>query len=228
MDIYYLRLEGVNLQHVLSDTDQLSAVRGGSLLLRKAVKDIEKRFPKLMKISTGASVGLFRVEDETQAASLYNNVVNFLNKNYQHFTFVVDIQKASADFLKDKEAVLARNRFRQMQQLSLAIPPINRDIKVEPCKQDGLRPGVSKAGPRQERKTVSISVRDRYYYGRRQKRAFYREEIGQDLGLSFTNDLQEISTDKRFRNLNNKLASVYLDGNGFGKIQSCPICNRLI
>ena len=40
---YLLRVEGVNLSHVLEDTRQLSVRRGGSMLLRQAIKDLEKK-----------------------------------------------------------------------------------------------------------------------------------------------------------------------------------------
>jgi hypothetical protein len=113
MSTFYLRIEGVNLNYVLEDTNQLSVIRGGSLLLRQAVKDIEAKFPALRKISTGASVGLFQfeAEDEKEAKGLRDEkIVGFLSKDwrYKHFTFVVDVQAASDNFLSNKEAVLAR------------------------------------------------------------------------------------------------------------------------
>lgn len=40
---YLMRVEGVNLYHVLDDTRQLSVRRGGSMLLRQAIKDLEKK-----------------------------------------------------------------------------------------------------------------------------------------------------------------------------------------
>src|SRR2546423_1090500 len=96
MSAFYLRIEGVNLSYVLEDTNQLSVVRGSSLLLRQAVKDIEAKFPALRKISTGASIGLFQFETdgEEEIKGLHDKIVGFLSKDwrYKHFTFVVDIQ----------------------------------------------------------------------------------------------------------------------------------------
>ena len=37
---YYLRVEGVNLAHFVYDTQDLSTVRGGSLLLLRAVDEV--------------------------------------------------------------------------------------------------------------------------------------------------------------------------------------------
>jgi hypothetical protein len=229
---FYLRIEGVNLSYVLEDTDQLSVVRGGSLLLRQAVKDIEARFPNLKKISTGASIGLFEFKDDQPTAEkLRNDIAHYLNThaNYKHLTFVVDAQEARAGFLIDKEAVLARNRFRQMQQLSLTMPDRNTSI-YEPCEWDGVRPGDSCVEVRRdqgiERPPVSASIASRHNYGRKQKQKFYREETKEKgyvdpaiQSLDFAEDLHEIGGGSCFSILNDKIAVIYLDGNKFSKVQ---------
>lgn len=38
----YLRVEAQNLGNTLEDTDQLSVIRGGSLMLRNAIRSMEK------------------------------------------------------------------------------------------------------------------------------------------------------------------------------------------
>jgi hypothetical protein len=237
LSTFYLRIEGVNLSYVLEDTNQLSVVRGSSLLLRQAVKDIEAEFPALRKISTGASIGLFQFETdgEEEVKDLHDKIVGFLSKDwrYKHFTFVVDIQAAADNFLSDKEAVLARNRFRQLQQLSLAVPPQNTK-RHEPCKWDGLRSGNRKLRVREDQKivpkAVSESIIVRHAHGRPQKQRFYAQEIAEKCqdaatlpkikSLQFARDLHEIGGTSPYRNLNDKIAVIYLDGNGFSKIQA--------
>ncbi|MDY6992314.1 MAG: hypothetical protein SVR94_06870 [Pseudomonadota bacterium] len=223
---YYLRIEGVNLYAVLSDTSQISIIRGGSLLLREAIKIISKHFSQLEPISSGASVGLFEFDAETEQAAteLRQAVAERLNFHslLQHLTFVVDIQAAGEHFLIDKEAVLARNRFSQMRQLTIAMPYHNQNPKIGPCAIDNLRPASAPQEVRlqDEKKWVSQSVYKRLLYGRQQKRQFYRAETG--LKLPFTQDLSELAelkTDK-FNNLNNKIAVLYFDGNGFSGIQA--------
>ncbi len=236
MKEYYLRVEGVNLSSVLEDTAQLSVVRGGSLLLRNVIKDITKKWGekwkgKLEPISTGASMGLFRICSD-KPEDLCNQLATdlTLDPKFQHFTFVVDIQPGlKGDFRKTQEAITARSRFRQLQQLSLALPPSNQS-QSEPCKVDDLRPGDGRIKIRRttgiERPPVSRSVQERHNFGRRRKWKFYEEEITENGGvapeikaLRFSNELNEIAASTRFDNLKNKLAVVYFDGNGFGSIQ---------
>ena len=63
MTTYYLRIEAVNLVNFVYDTQDLSTIRGGSMLIREAVaRRIGQRFPDLEAVSVGASAGLFRFE----------------------------------------------------------------------------------------------------------------------------------------------------------------------
>ena len=239
MTEYYLRVEGVNLYSVLEDTEQLSVIRGGGLLLRNAIRMLGKAFQELEKVSSGASVGLFKftAQDENKAHGLAQRVSNWLNLHFrlQHFTFVVDVQaqQDGADFQHNKEAVLARNRFRQMQQLTVAMPEQSQSPQYKACDADNLRPAARTGSISGGTGTLSVSVFERLRYGSGQKRVFYREETsptGQAKGglkLSFTADLQDLATlsaeqakKPELRQLNNKIAVLYFDGNGFSKIQN--------
>lgn len=234
MKKYFLRVEGVNLFSVLEDTAQLSVVRGGSLLLRNAIRGITEKWQgkwkgKLEPISTGASMGFFRIcpdKPEDLCEQLATDLAQ--DPQFQHFTFVVDIQPELEGFRKTQEAITARNRFRQLQQLSLALPTRSQD-QSEPCEWDNLRPGDAVVEvKRDEGKlfNVSKSVKTRYDFGRQQKQAFYRNETLENdtvdpliEQLEFTHELDEIATSTQFSNLENKLAVLYFDGNGFGNIQ---------
>lgn len=235
MTEYYLRVAGVNLRQVVDDTVQLSVVRGSSLLLREAVKEIAETYAgKLTRISLGASVGLFglRADDIREAKAVRDDVADLLNlsDNYKHFTFVVDVCATGDEYVLDKETVLALNRFRQVQQLSLAMPTSNTNYRVSACDLDGVRPSQHRArvrrNPGENLPYVSESVKQRHDYGRIQKQEFYRQEtsvdglIDEDIrALRFTWDLQELTGNSGFRNLNDKLALIYIDGNAFGRIQ---------
>ncbi|WP_446009348.1 hypothetical protein [Candidatus Electrothrix sp.] len=165
---YLLRVEGVNLYHVLDDTRQLSVRRGGSMLLRQAIKDIEDKkditeLPGSWEtISSGASTGLFRFSANSSQSAQENkgHIVDFLNnhKQYRYFSFVVDVvplvkdekekpdkpdesQKSQKnDFRLSREAVLAKNRFCQFQQPTLTCHDMNTGEKAAPCAWDNLRP----------------------------------------------------------------------------------------
>ncbi|SEH08159.1 hypothetical protein [Candidatus Venteria ishoeyi] len=234
MPDYLLRIEGVNLDAVLNDTQDLNTIRGGSLLLRQAIADIEEKyFSEQNYISSGASVGLFRfsVTSEENAKQKQKEVVQFLNQdpNYCHLTFVVDIQASDmqdvGDFIQNKEKVLARNRFRQMQQASIALPEKNRDPHKQQgvCQLDNLRPSIKSDTVAQATRFVSSSVYQRRQYGRDQKKAeFYQQETHtQETGiknLRYTPDLTTLATCKGHP-LDHKIAVFYCDGNSFSNIQ---------
>ena len=227
---YYLQVEGVNLDNVLADTQNISVIRGSSLLLRQSIRDIEHRyFKEKACISSGASAGLFqfRAESEADAMQKRQDLVNYLNSDshYQHFTFVVNIQAAD-NFTKDKEKLLAKNRFQQMQQLSVVMPESSK--KQVECELDNLRPANRKARIKQklssesaseyrQKNSVSTSVHKRWQHGRKQRKEFYKQEAGLT-GYQVTKDLTTLATSKN-QKLNNKIAVFYCDGNGFGKIQ---------
>jgi hypothetical protein len=119
---HYLRVEGVNLAHVVADTADLSTRRGGSLLLLRAitrpgqppspppqghhaenVRDwLRARLgaDAVEEVSGGASSGLFALRCEGQGAKSAVTVRDDLAKwlrghpQYQHATFVVDVELA--------------------------------------------------------------------------------------------------------------------------------------
>ncbi len=234
---FLLRMAGVNIYKVWDDTTQLSTRRGGSLMLRDAVEAVAQKY-QLESISSGASEGLFEFRAAGLSAALYlrDEVVRFLagDEGYPHLTFVVDVHQnpAAADFNTAKEATIARNRFRQFQQPTLALPGLNKDPDAGPCAWDNLRPMVNdgewvkRLGAARQPNT-SLSVALRHDYGRRQKkRDFILHETGLEVQVS--DDLHKIAKAPEFGNLHNKLAVIYLDGNGFGKVQrECSSPNTL-
>jgi hypothetical protein len=214
---WLLRMEGVNLNAVLSDTDNISVRRGGSLLLRQAVLDITRKFT-LTPISTGASIGLFQTSGSAdEIDSLASNVCDYLKTgNYRHFTFVVNSHPLDDDFITSKEGVLAKNRWQQLQTVSLALPT---GAAPTCCEMDHLRPADAEQGIGQgdQQRSVSASVYSRHHYGRKQRQGFYQEEVG--TAYSVTDNLHDLSQNGGYGNLDNKMAVIYLDGNGFGALQ---------
>ncbi len=226
---FYLRLEGVNLNNFVYDTQDLSTVRGGGLLLLDAVKiaqnvSLQGAAISLVPISTGASSGLFEFEtsDKEAVEHVRRAVDTLLNQDARlgHATFVVDVQPAGSDFVLDREATLARNRWRQMSQPSLAVPTQNTQTTVEVCKVDHVRPATDvRPGPKSEEK-VSGSVKERSKYGRGEKHSFYGKLASRSKGWQFAHDFNELAADNSRGNLDRKIAVIYFDGNGFGKLQN--------
>src|SRR5882672_11540855 len=112
-------MEAVNIHQFISDCEDLSTVRGGGLLLLDSPHRLKRKFSLLEPITVGGSSGLFEFNaaGEEEAGKLRDDAESFFNADPQlcHATFVVDITAASGNFLKDRETVLAKNRWRQMQ-----------------------------------------------------------------------------------------------------------------
>jgi len=220
----FLRMEGVNLSTFVEDTQDLSTIRGGSLLLLRAVERVQEKF-SLDPISTGASAGLFRctLRESMSPDGLRKQVEDFLNheEKLQHATSVVDViedltgEDPNAGFVIHRERLLALNRWQQMQSPTLAVP---KNIAAsQPCAFDGVRPATktSKSG-----ELISESAWVRNKYGRDQKQSLYTKETGLADLPKFVNDLDELSDDPSQGRLHHKIAVIYLDGNKFGEKQN--------
>jgi len=272
MNDHLLRIEAVNLEHVLYDTDQLSVIRGGGLLALKGARalcDLAIAMPpesepkqrpfwrRLLDrlglaasvgpvpesiegelISSGASVGLYRVSlPDTDTPRRYTQVVaKYLRDCYPHHTFAVDLEPLPTGedgFENAHERVIARNRFRQLQQISCALPEAasQGDGTAGPCQWDDLRPAatvmarkVGGAGT-MRKLSISASAKDRFDSGSGEKKKEFLRHASGIGDLDYTDDFEEIATDfEQDYRLRNKLAVLYFDGNRFGKLQSS--CKR--
>jgi hypothetical protein len=224
MNTYYLRMEGVNIANVIGDTQDLSTIRGGGLLLLHAVKEAKELMSNLHQISTGASAGLFSFTagSTEEAAKVRDDLQkHFKNEEkYKHFTFVIDIAEKTDNFAHDRELLLALNRYRQIQSPSIAIP--SREYRCKhPCTTDLVRPqSIVEKHYGKDGARISESVYQRRTYGKEQKQTFYENETGISGLKKFASDFGSIGSDSGKGNLNNKLAIIYLDGNGFGNLQT--------
>jgi len=250
---YYLRVEGVNLDQFVYDTQDLSTIRGGGLLLLQATRPetLAGILPKGAELVTsGASQAMFRFAANTpsEAQTVRQQVETFLRRRYRHATFVVDVTEDTGDFALAREALLARNRWRQMQSLSLAVPEPSRhpaaDFGRPYCSVDMIRPAaVSNRSRNREKQRVSRSVKARVDFGRRAKQEFYARELGLDPASVPRDpvawDFRQIaargpcraSGDRQepdaLRHLHDKIAVLYVDGNAFGAIQRAS-CNDVM
>jgi hypothetical protein len=215
---HYLRVEAMNLSAFLDDTKDVSAVRGGGLLLLDAIEDLS-RLPGLEALSTGASVGLFGIAPGHDPQRVRTAALQRLHTGgTRHTTFVADVLPSTGDFVRDRERLLAANRWQQLAAPSLAMPSLAPDSR-EPCELDGVRP-ATRLSPKAGRNwNVSASVQARREHGRDAKQGFYKKLLGADLTRPFSQDLEDLSDDAQRGNLHHKIAILYADGNGFGAIQ---------
>jgi hypothetical protein len=227
---YLLRVEGVNFANFVTDTQDLSTIRGGGLLLLRAAEGIAKglqgEFPNIRRVrevTSGASIGLFEVEidGEDGADRIREGAGRWLqqHKELRHATIALDIEplQQASDFSEVVQSLIARNRWRQMQSLSVTLDSASSD-KV--CEVDKVRPAVTEEWIHGKDRWVSQSVLDRRRYGRDEKQAFYGKEADRAVSAGFAQDLDELSSDPGKGNLHRKIAIIHLDGNAFGKIKT--------
>ena len=205
MNKYYLRIEGVNLNNFVYDTQDLSTIRGSGLAILEAVNlldDIEITFDsktiKLEKTSSGASAGLFgfTADDSVNQKDFIEAVRNYLidSKSVLRFaTFVIDVLPVGDNFQTDREKIVAENRWRQMQSPRLAIPKFKKDksdnsLKRVSCEVDSVRHAEVKERFKGGEKEVSESISKRRKFGKDEKQKFIKREIE-----DYFDDLTKIS-----------------------------------
>ncbi len=227
MPDYLLRVEGINQSHFITDCQELSTVRGGSLLLLAAVKTLTANVTGLEPVSLGASVGLFKFQspDAAAAEAVRSKVRTHLRTHaqYRHATFAADVVPETADFPKDVERVTAKNRRWQWAEPSLSLDHLYGTAAADACAVDLVRPATDKTWIARVEKNVSASVKIRHAHGQDQKRQLYEDET-KITGLTYVSTLEDLTM--RFPkkttipgNLYGKMAVIYLDGNDFGKTQ---------
>jgi hypothetical protein len=243
MKKHYLRIEGVNLDNFVYDTQDLSTIRGSGLAVLNAVNRLdgeEITGLTLHKISSGASAGLFEFEgdviDEMGFCEEVRTVLTNKIEAVRYATFAIDILPAvDEDFKLVREKTLAKNRWSQMQSPRISIPAFGTDtsdgFKRVSCEVNSLRRVNQKRTFKSGKKEVSDSVATRREYGSKEKQNFVKNELKDFFEVSrikhkFAWDFDSLTFAKRDGvntldkgNLHHKMAVIYLDGNNFGKKQ---------
>ncbi len=192
-------------------------------------------------ITKGASWGLFNLNlPHEQASTIKSEVIKSFNTNphYKHATIVVDLLENTGptNYQTDRDSLQTLNHWQQMQAPSLAICKQG----IQSCAIDKVRPACKKRDLKDKYKEddyISESVNQRRNYGRKQKKMFYQyiankvaEKTKEETDLqlvkelskkTFTLDLTALSQSPEHGILHGKVAYIYIDGNGFGKIQKC-------
>jgi hypothetical protein len=238
---YLLRVEAVNLLGVVADTEQLSTIRGGGLMLLHAMDEVKAALVALVgadavqAISTGASIGLFQLTTADWQAARAAARARLQVPPFQHATFLIELvpfDPSKPDgLLVAAEEVLALVRWRQQQTRSLVMPPPGVNGV---CALDRTRPTTTTIFyPAGQETPVSTSVRDRYCYGRQQKQRLYRNVVGaerfdvstqgagtENVDDKFVFDLQTLTAHPDAPHpLHGKMAVLYVDGNSFSETQ---------
>ena len=226
---YYMRVEAINLQHFVYDTNDISTIRGGSFILLEAINNIARQgtFNKkyLCSISTAASQGLFSFDcdNEDEAKTLEIEVLKFLDKETDgHATFVTAIEPENDNFsliLEKLEAQIHRQQWR--------IPTVRIPEFVATAQEDfldGWRPGAQgyKSGdPNISNAKISAATKFRREHGVPLKHQLFHELLGDDKYKDnlCAKSLGELASHRKKGVLDGKIAFIHIDGNNFGSIR---------
>ncbi|MBN2093061.1 hypothetical protein JW964_25785 [candidate division KSB1 bacterium] len=229
MPKYFLRIEPVNFENAIYDTNDISTIRGASFMLLNAFDQLKDQFQEY-DIGTSASVGLFafEAENEDAAKKIRQNIITSepLAKIKEYATVLHKMEKAdtSLEFPLIMQKLQADVRWQQYQTPTLLLP--FDIISSEPCKLDGVRPAVKDDYKGAEKIKVSNSVYSRRNPGKDLRQEVYEKILGERPKYAFTNDLEALSTDTKRGNLNGKIAFIHLDGNRFGSARNKKCNNK--
>lgn len=210
----YLRVEAQNMGNTLFDTDKLPILRGGSLMLRNAIRGVEQLLvpDHADRVRVGAEAAVFKLKGDPEDA--IQRVRTHLAANAKQFTFAVVAVNAKSD-VDGMDRALALARWQQGRRPRLAPEP---DTGSDVCAYTRVR--AAESTDLATGKPVSYSALNRGDYGREQRHAFYLAEAGADVadGLRFVDDLEELTSHSPYRALEGKMAVIVMDGNSFGEL----------
>jgi len=243
---YLMRVEAVNFDSFVTDTHDLSTIRGGGLLLldAPALLDSDNR---LKRIYSGASTAVYRfhAESDAQADKIRRDVEDRLHEGPRSgATILVVFEElpGADDFPKAMRSLQNKIRWRQLQSPSVVYPPLTpAPTRIDEL--DDIRPALERPEmlrPPRPRTTagrgapmvLSETTFERREHGREEKRRFYasRGEWGGAHWAGefpfhtgeYVNDFDELSSHPDKGRTKDKIAVIYLDGNRFGQIaKSC-------
>ena len=213
---WYLRIEAVNLDHSVFDTHNISTIRGGSFNILNAVSEVAIKISELQVISTGASVGIFRITDSTENEKnlILKKVLGYLQCTYGDFaTFVYEVlQREEGEKLNNVIKRLTAGCFWQQYQTPSIVFP-NTFGSVGECFLDGVRP--SEPNPiaiGSVERYISKAVEVRRTKGIKLRNDLYTKLLGGKNNVKFTDDIEELAGGE-------EIAFIHFDGNKFGKIR---------
>jgi len=229
MPKYYIQAEAFNLDNIISDTYDISTIRGGSFMLLDAVERLPTFIPALDRISTAASKGVFAYEDPEDLAAqkkvMVQRVLRVLHDITQsHATFLVAVEEEIPNNFSLVLAHLDADVRRQQWRMPTVVVPSFRDTDQE-CYLDGWRPGVVTLPYAVDAK-ISESADFRRSVGREIKQHIFSKLLKDPTYKDdlVAKDLGKLANDGQKGILNGKIALIHVDGNSFGRIRNA-VCD---
>lgn len=227
MGSFLLRVEGVNFDATVYETNDISTIRGASLALLRLgdhVLDALTALPGVQNpelVFNGASQAVLSGETSLSADTLRQQVADRLagvdSPPFSALTTVVDVVevdgKGIAEATRQAEA---RNASRQFRQWTLEPQPFSKKAR-HADDLDRVRPVLD------EEKT-NTQLENKKEFGREARQTFYEQELQELLpsgtGVTFTDNLPDMIANPPPdvpEAVRSKIAVFYADGNDFGK-----------
>jgi hypothetical protein len=213
---WYLRIEAVNLDYSVFDTNDISTIRGGSSLLLDVVSTLsdQPQFTALEKISVGASTGLYRIAANGNEIKAITQAVkdHFQKEPYSYFAvFVIAtaIRKQGESLSDLNNRLIAECALQQYQTPSFSFP--SPDVTKEQCDFDGVRPAVEAIKAKDKKASRAVYIRREK--GRELRKSLYsRCSADNPQDIELPDHLEELAG-------NEDIALIHFDGNRFGNIR---------
>ncbi len=203
-------VEGVNFSSCLYDTNDLSVIRGSSLLYEKFAEDFAARAP----LWAGASMAVY--DSDGEAETLVTALEEAAREEpYRHLSFAIGTGRSEAE-------AQARARVAQMQSWSLPDPGVAGAWRHDSL--DGVRPADPHVHD-EIKGHLSPSVAARLAAGRDAARSQARlvtlgATTEQLEGIRFAQDFEDLIAEPPWwvpETMARKIAVIHLDGDGFNK-----------
>ena len=209
MPKFLLSIEAINIYKFVLDSQDLSTIRGGGILLLEAPESgSQAAGVTLNKITSGASRAVYSFQAETSEIVVQNLRNHFANHaKYSHATISVECVEASGGFLEGLERLTAITRRNQMRSPSFSLNCLAGNNGV--CNTDLTRAAAVPNG-------MSASVSARRSHGLVQKQHFLTSAANIPANsVQFSHDLNGIADWSAAGYLKGKIAVFAVDGNSF-------------
>ena len=196
--MHIVKVEGVNFDACIYDTDNLNVVRGASLLM-EAMPDAVLAHLKSNKLKSGqlvvqgGSIAVIQFDTEQDAEKANESIRAFLNTgDYAHLSFVVTLGTGTDINTAINDATNA-GRIQQLQELTYR--PFDTSSPIGQDTLDQKRPAAYTDEKLEKNFATATSVR--FKYGRKQRKNFFKDQLSKDQSIAWDdvtlcNDLHEI------------------------------------
>ena len=226
MSEFYGRIAAVNFDSSVYDTNDISTIRGASLMLLHAFKGINKDYKKyeiekVLQWNGSELICRLKADSVEDAENKLNGIIPDGLKPFSTFTHAA--VETSGSFSGQMALLRTKCNWQQQQSLSFVMSK-KSDQAVRECELNGVLPADVLDPKKGDFAIATLNRRER---GRELRQELYNEilpngsaehvalEEESDEPIKFSRHLEELASNPP----KGKLAFIYLDGNKFGRLR---------